>query len=155
MRIWTIQPIELYNKLLDEKVIHCDFSQTPYAQDKEFKTAYEWMAAQMKNKIGKSPDGVEYPIWGWYRFKWSNSKPDLRSIEFRGFQGEMVCIELEIPDQKVLLSDEELWHLVLNNVESELWEHIFTDKGRFIQVTFWELRLDEVISVKNFCWNKK
>ena len=155
----------------------------------EFKSAYNWMAKQMKLRVGDPPAGVKYPIWAWHTLYWKHQKPDLRRMEFRYYDDDQVCIELEIPDYDVLLSDEEQWHIVLNNgyygnstnevdadieyewfkslpqdeqkcVKEKSWEKIFeiyppidTDwetRGMFVQATFWELRLDQVIGVRYF-----
>jgi hypothetical protein len=100
----------------------------------------------------------------------------------------MVCLELELPDHEVLLSDEENWHIVLNNCfyskadneaddenewewlhslspekqeaeKRKSWEKVFgieplnsgwSVQGRFVQATFWELRLSDVVSVRHF-----
>ena len=118
-----------------------------------------------------------------------HQKPDLRRIEFRTCPGPQVCIELEIPDQDVLLSDEERWHIVLNDgyygdaktevemdkedawfkglpqdeqeqLKKKSWEKIFNvrpsyedsleRRGCYIQATFWELRMEQVVSVRHF-----
>jgi hypothetical protein len=140
----------------------------------------------MKECVGQPPQGVEYPIWAWYLLSAKNVKPDLRRYEFRGYEGEHYIIEAEIPDDDLLLSDEVMWHLVLNNSyfpmdadkvnttpeyeaddarfdglppdeqereKHRSWEKIF-DKNRcpwdLVQATFWELRKEQIISVRKF-----
>ena len=39
----------------------------------------------------------------------------MRRSEFRGYNDPQVCIELEVPDHDVLLSNEDMWHVVLND----------------------------------------
>ena len=68
----------------------------------------------MRIRVGNPPDGVNYPIWAWHTVDWKHQKPDLAKTEFRK-KGNQVCIELEMPEDKVLLSDEEMWHFVLND----------------------------------------
>ena len=193
MRLWTIQPESLYNDLVAKKVIHCEPSKSELITEWGFDKPYKWLVEQMKTRIGQPPIGVEYPIWAWHTFDWKNKKPDLRNGVFRGYEGPQVCIELEIPDEKVLLSDESAWHIVLNNgffgdatndeefdkeyewfdnlpieeqerIKVKSWEKVFNvtpfksdweTRGRYVQATFWELRLSEVISVRHFNKGKK
>lgn len=189
MRLWTIQPEALFEQLKVENVVYCDPSKSEFLVECDFNKAYNWLAEQMKWRIGNPPDGVKYPIWAWHTLNWRHQKPDLRRIEFRHHDEEQVCIELEIPDEDVLLSDEETWHIVLNDgyyggstnesdfkiehawlkslrpeeqkrVKENSWEKIFAvfspvdtewdRRGMFIQATFWELRLNQVISVRHF-----
>ena len=70
----------------------------------------------MKLRIGNPPVGVEYPVWAWYSIDGKHKKPDLRSVHCRNYSGEMTCIEVEIPESDVLLSDMVDWHAVLNNL---------------------------------------
>ena len=134
MRLWTFQPKEVYNILASKGIFTCDPLKSTMIEFEDFKRAYEWLTAQMVKRIG------------------------------------------EKPDKDVLLSDEENWHLVLNDsyiadseedfdnfynhpseIEKELsWEKIFdvspfengwSRKGMFVQATFWELSLSEVVRV--------
>jgi hypothetical protein len=73
------------------------------------------MAQKMKEKIGPPPEGVTFPIWFWYKRDGHNKKPDLRKRREFGPKGAEMCLfEVEIPDEKVLLSDFMSWHSVLN-----------------------------------------
>lgn len=83
MRLWTIQPESLYQLLKAEIVIYCDPLKSEGIVECQFGTAYEWMAEQMKLRIGDPPDDVKYPIWAWHTFNWKHQRPDLRRIEFR------------------------------------------------------------------------
>lgn len=186
MKLWTIQPKTLYEDLLREKVVFCKPELSEYLQEWNFGPAYDWLVMQMKDRIGAAPTDVKYPIWAWYVFDGKNEKPDLRKSEFRYCREDQACIELEIPDQYVLLSDEEDWHMVLNNwylvrdnisdedfereyewfrglpeseqknVKQKSWErifHVFKEDGssaKYIQASFWELRLEYVRSVRFF-----
>jgi hypothetical protein len=147
---------------------------------------------QMILRVGPSPEGVKYPIWAWHTWDWQHKKPDLRRAEFINCNGSSVCIELELPNNCVLLSNEDMWHIVLNNgyygnyfdgyddsdyeieekwfdslppdeqtrVKRKSWERIFDvappvdneweNHGRYVQATFWELRLDQVVDVRYF-----
>lgn len=186
MKLWTIQPKTFYEDLLREKVVFCKPELSEFLQEWNFEPAYDWMAAQMQHRIGAAPTDVKYPIWAWYIFEGKNEKPDLRKTDFRYYREDQVCIELEVPDQQVLLSDEGDWHIVLNNwylvsnnisdkdfdreyewfkalpvseqktVKQKSWERIFNvfkedgSSAKYIQATFWELRLEYVKSVRFF-----
>lgn len=189
MRLWTIQPQIVYEILQSQGVFHCNPKLSDCITQFGFTPYYDWLIQQMRQRIGSPPPGVTHPIWAWHTMDWKHQKPDLRRIEFRNYPGPQVCIELEIPDQDVLLSDEERWHIVLNNgyygdakTEAEMdtedawfeslpqdeqeqlkkksWEKIFNvnppyedsweRRGCYIQATFWELRMEQVVSVRHF-----
>lgn len=111
MKLWTIQPISVYNELIRQGKIfmHIDFV------DENFKEAYQWMIGQMNIKISPAPSNKYSPIWAWNQYNGENAKkPDLRSSGYlpKGTKG--VRIEFHKPDKEVLLSDYNLWHYVLN-----------------------------------------
>lgn len=127
MDLWTIQPVGVYNEVIETGVYRCD----PFKSDllkpfddslvgieleSKFKNAYDWIASQMDAKISLRPEGVIYPVWAWYQFACKN-KPDLRRERWsNGCPGEtLACIILDVPDKDVLLSDFGAWHHVLNN----------------------------------------
>ena len=180
--IWTIQPEPFYEQLKIEKVFHCN----PALTDEYFRKAYDWLAQQMAVRIGPPPDGILYPIWAWHTIDGKNQKPDLRRSEYKEYDAQPVCLELQIPDNQVLLSDYDAWHIVLyngyyfdytndeeadiqdawfdslppdeqTNVKTKSWEKIFDiysqnadSEGLYVQATFWELRLEQVVSVRHF-----
>ncbi len=126
MFLWTIQPEEVWIKIQETGFYRCD----PYKSDllqpmqkdligkelePKFEAAYAWLADQMDERIEKRPDGVRFPVWAWYQFNWKH-KADLRKERWEcGYNGDrFACIELSVPDKKVLLSDFHLWHYVLN-----------------------------------------
>ena len=117
MILWTIQPAELYSQIM--RVGYYCFDDTKAAKDDAFmfevRQAYEWLSAEMIKRIGKPPKDIHYPVWAWYIHDSKRKKPDLRKSEY-GRKGEkMICLEIEIPDNEVVLSDEEAWHYVLGN----------------------------------------
>ena len=111
MKLWTIQPVEVYEILMRDGLFTCDPKK---ASEPTFFDAYNWLVKKLEEKYPK-PKNVQYPIWAWFRFNSKEKKPDLRHSCY-GPRGEkMVCLELEVPDEKVLLSDFDLWHFPLNN----------------------------------------
>jgi len=187
MTLWSIQPLNLYEKLLEQGTLHCDPENKEFwgFDYKEFRTAYDWLVGQMKLRVGTPPKGIQYPFWAWALIDGVSKKPDLRRKEFNNYVGENVVLELEIPEADVLLSDEENWYYVLNSwylydvkgkednwdeiearlndlplnvkdsVKQKSWERIF-DKDDpdndwdFVQATFWELKAEQVKSVRRF-----
>lgn len=126
MIVWTIQPVEVYNQILEKGYFVCDGRKI----DKWFRKKYKWLSNEMKEKIGKPPKGVTYPVWAWHTRNFKNKRPDLRSSEYGNKGTKSVCIELEIPDNQVLLSDFDAWHFVLNNwyLNTDCWDEETFDK---------------------------
>ena len=129
MRLWTVQPVEVWDILQKQGYFICNPEKSDYiSTDWGFKEPYDWLVNQMELRIGKRPHRVQYPIWAWHTRNWQHKKPDLRTIGL-GKKGEKsVCIEIEIPDNQVLLSDYNAWHYVLNkwwfddSLSEEDWE---------------------------------
>ena len=124
MRVWTIQPVSLFETLQQQKVLHSDFNQSQYHDYDDFIQAYAWLADQMTKLIGPAPAGVKVPFWAWHTVDWKHRKVDLRTTLFRIYPDPMVCLELEVDDEQVLLSDFENWHFVLNNWYRKLQEQV-------------------------------
>lgn len=116
MKLWTIQPIEVLYEIEKKGYYICDKNKADLIKDySSFKNAYDWLVIKMEERIGKRPKGVEYPVWAWYIRDWKNKKPDLRMKHGEKGQ-EMVCLELDINEKRVVLSDFDNWHSVLNQV---------------------------------------
>lgn len=114
MRLWTVQPNKVYDLILNNGVYHCD--STKSESIKNFGAVpYQWLSEQMRKRVGPPPDGVAFPVWAWHTMSWKHKRPDMRRTEFRFEKRPFVLMEIEISDNDVLLSDEELWHFVLNN----------------------------------------
>ena len=114
MILWTMQPVEVWQEIQETGVYRCDPARSSMP---EFTDMYEWLIRQMEQRIGPPPAGVTYPVWAWYMQNGKHRKPDLRTERWGYGPGgeEYACIEFEIPDDRVLLSDFEVWHIVLCN----------------------------------------
>lgn len=126
MKLWTIQPVEVYEILMRDGVFICDSDKVG---EPSFLDRYGWIIEKLNNKDSK-PCHVSYPVWAWFRFDSKEKKPDLRHSCY-GYRGDkMVCIELEVPDEKVLLSDFDLWHFVLNDwwLDTSMFKNGFTEE---------------------------
>lgn len=113
MRLWTIQSKEVYEILHRDGVYHCDRRKSEGMRN--FVLPYLWLSAEMKRRVGPPPQGVTLPIWAWHTWEWKHKKPDLRAGEFYHYPPGSVCMEIEIPDEKVLLNDGDAWDIILNN----------------------------------------
>ena len=119
----------------------------------EFVKMYNWLVLQMKKRIGDPPEGVIYPVWAWHTQRWKRHKPDLRSERWaNGYDGEkFVCLEIEVPDEQVLLSDFDLWSLILLDsiiTETEEEDHKLTE-------IYKELTPQKQLEMKYKNWNRK
>ena len=179
MKLFTIQTPDVWNTLQASGIFRATKARSENLQtDPEiFTKAYEYITDIMLLKGIDKPLRYNFkentPIWAWFLH---NSKHfvDLR-METKVNPKETPCIELEIPDDKVLLSGYETWHYVLNNwylpkdywnstvdpdkvysqpeIENS-WQRCFSPEflrhEPFIQATFFEMRLEWVKDVRFF-----
>ena len=112
MILWTIQPLEVYELIQHTGVYHCDFSRSVLS---DFGEQYDWLVNAMKDRIGDPPEGVSYPVWAWYMWEGVRKKPDLRKERWgNGWKGEQyACMEIDIPEKDVVLSDFDSWSIIL------------------------------------------
>lgn len=111
MQCWSIRTLE------ELAILQSGKSLTTHSDkiDPDYKTAYQWMSQQLAQRIEPPPPGVRYPLWVWrYCHSRTKPKPDLRysGLDRRG--SKRVLLTLNIPEDKVLLSDFDGWHCVLN-----------------------------------------
>lgn len=194
MRLWTIQPVELYKKLQEQKILlaNPDLSEIladDFDTDKRFKKAYQWIM-DMMDEYGITCHGdARIPWWAWHTCEGKHKKPDLRKAVYDTKGKRCVCMELEIPDDQVLLTSHTFWHTILadepcwmfGNGEFDIdsfdtiynihqrvvsylsedqykkykhdsWKNIIdhAHDDKYIQATFWELRLSDVKKVWEF-----
>lgn len=112
MILWTIQPTEIMEVVNNTGSFTCDVSKSENYED--FKDAYLWLVSEMDKRNIPHPEGIDLPLWAWHTRDWKHKKPDLRNIGLGCSGQKCVCIEFEIDDDKVLLSDYDNWHFVLN-----------------------------------------
>ena len=114
MILWTSQEEAVYNELLKTGVYRCDLN---LSSMKDCREKYDWLVRQMKQRIGPPPEQVTYPVWAIYQQDDKHRKPDLRRERWEfGCDGErFACIEIEIPDRDVLLSDFDAWCIILSD----------------------------------------
>ena len=117
MTLWTIQHIEVLDEINKFGYYVCNPDKLDFISDEmiSIKNAYNWLVVEMEKRIGKKPNNVIYPIWAWHTRDWKYKKPDLRQCGYGTPGKQYACIELEIPDKQVVLSDFDIWHYVLND----------------------------------------
>lgn len=59
--LWTIQNEAAFQDFQETGVLRANPSHLAF--NDEFQYAYDWMAAQMRRRIGPAPIGVQYPVW--------------------------------------------------------------------------------------------
>ena len=120
MILWTIQDEAVWQKLQETGVYTTPSSLIEFPPDEDpminhMHYAYKWMAEQMRKRIGPPPEGVEFPVWGWYKqYKRPDGMPDMRQPGHYLPGKPCVRLKLDVPDWEVLLSDFDDWHFALN-----------------------------------------
>ena len=174
MKLWTIQHRAAYEEMLQTGVLRAN---SAYIFDEFFRDSYNWMVEQMKKRIGNPPEGVELPIWAWYQWEGNRKRPDMRHHGRSSEKGvPIVLLTVDVPDDQVLLSDFNYWHVVLNDGEvifpydensvyskkerQKSWENIFDYECSFddeeltiglsTQATMWEIKAEWVLKVEHF-----
>ncbi len=119
MILWTIQDIAVWGQLEEtgQYTTPAERIEFPEGEDSAFhhaNYAYRWLANQMRDRIGPPPEGVEYPVWAWYKQQGQpDGKPDMRQSHY--IKGKpCVRMKLDVPDWEVLLTDFDNWHHALN-----------------------------------------
>ena len=107
MRLFSIQSLSAYRELVNTGRYVCDGTKSEYVLEwAGFKEAYEWLSARMAERIGPPPEGVIYPVWAW---------PAAVEHFSNDLKPGQVKIEFEAPRDRILLSNFEGWHAVIND----------------------------------------
>ena len=170
MKLWTIQHKEAYLRMLRDGVLRADNAHL-FCED-DFLTAYNWMSQQMCLRVSKPPHGVQYPVWLYHTWEGKRKRPDMRQ-SYAATGTPIVLLTVEIPDEKVLLSDFDLWNMVMNECylstseedafphspkeTCESWNKIFDlscspyyPSSLSIQATVWEVQKEWVRKAEFF-----
>lgn len=112
MKLWTYQYAEVYHNIIKNGFHRV----SEEFVDDEFKPNYDWLVKKMEECIGAPPDGVKYPIWAYARRDGIDGKAPSFDDEEYGDKGDtIVLLELDIPENRILLSDMNAWDVVLLN----------------------------------------
>lgn len=83
--------------------------------DQQFADAYAWLHRKMRSQNKDYLCDNRDMFWGWYQWCGKKYRPDLRSTSAKRFFDEpFVLLTLDLPDDRVLLSNYDTWHSVLN-----------------------------------------
>ena len=135
--LWTFQDYSTIKaKFRSHGRYQASISNSTWIDDPGFMAAYRWMIWQMDqhgvertNSIVLDPNLIT-PIWAWA--KWTDDslvddelgipklKPDRNNQLFYGDEHDL--IHLRVPVERVLMSDFDLFHCVLNAYEQVLWK---------------------------------
>lgn len=163
MILWTLQSERVYRELLNKGYYICDSNK---CRNDLFFNHYDWLVEQMITRIGlpvesvralgldeRIAQSIKYPVWAWHTYSLQR-KLDLRKVD-RNF-GEhnsgksYYRIEIDVPDDLVVLSDFNAWSSILNNgilaSNEEEWDKLY-DK-------FHELSKKRVMSAYNGNWQR-
>jgi hypothetical protein len=177
MRLWTLQPVEVAAQVLRGERFVSDPLLAENYQDDLFQAPYHWLMECMEETIHRPADAA-IPIWAWHTNYGLQQKPDRRRGLYRGYaKTSFVTLELEVPDELVLLSDFDDWHCVLNNFpvftaeeedeatawphgrdewgiplydeqfKLESWRRIFRSDGSYVQACFWAIEPSYLVKV--------
>ena len=112
MRLWTTQEIGFVDDLMANGFAYCKVV-SEMALDYGF--AYDWMAEQMKQRIGMPPlPEIKLPVWAWYQYRSKKQRKPTKSKYANSDDTPCKMMELDVPDNEVLLSDFSLWNIPLN-----------------------------------------
>ena len=116
MKVYTIQTVSFYEELINDGIAFCK-REGYWCRENRFQ--YDWMAEQMRKRIGEPPlPEIKYPVWVWQqKKKKKRPTPIMSPCDIEEGESEAVMLELEVPDDAVLLSDLDLWIHPLNGWE--------------------------------------
>lgn len=143
MLIWTWQEGACADTLEAGLPWRCDCSLSSWRGD--FDYCYDWMAARMCERIGEPPEGVRWPVWGWARYDFVDGgcpKDDDEMVDPHA-EGDYVRILADIPDEFVLLSDEDGWSSALMGYPVEPYEFSLIEDERELHD-----RIDALLDMK-------
>jgi len=127
--LWTIQTEAAFEILRKTGLLRADPEHLLFGGG--FREAYDWMAAQMRKRIGPAPPGAAYPVWAWYQWEGRRKRRDLRCSGYAPRGTPMVQITFEAGRRDFLLSDFDNWHLVLGRhyiADNEMdWDAFYAD----------------------------
>ncbi|GEM48385.1 DUF3841 domain-containing protein [Deinococcus cellulosilyticus] len=108
MKVWSHQTIEAFEVLQKHGVLR---GERKYV-DQDFVHAYDVLRDMMHERLGPPPSPDSYPIWVWVRGRsgkrYGGRKPTSR------YKGH-VLLTLEVPEERILVSDFHAWHSCLNS----------------------------------------
>ncbi len=118
--LWTIQSEDVYEELMREGVYHTNPGLAFCRDIPEIEFCYKWMARKLSEKAGLPPEGLTFPVWAWHTWEGKRKRRDMRCLGYGERGRKLVQMEIEIPESRVLLSDFDLWGLILNGFSLDM-----------------------------------
>lgn len=127
MKLWTFQTTDVAEMLQSGHDYVCNPQLSDLLYDKEdpeyakrFIQGYDFISHHL-NDISLKPDGITYPVWSWYSTYECDAEDVISEFQegYKDNKESVVLIELEVPDNEVLLSNFANFHDVLNDHTSE------------------------------------
>ncbi len=157
MRIFTFQTQEVYDTLISQGVVLVDPKKSQFLSDPDwasFIPPYDWMREQMRQRLPDYQGG--YPWWGL-------AEPTAEELHCWFGYGHM--LELDVPDELVLISHYDAWYCVLNHWNCALtteeddafeakWGARNTDESRAAVQKTWQRILDYPTLSKTTIWGE-
>jgi len=110
LKLWSIQRVARWERLQRDGKLRAH-SVDP---DHHYPGAYRFMRNTLVERVGAPPEESCWPIWAWYHCDGADKpRPDLRCSAHLPPGERGVRIELEIPNDRVLLSDFDTWGAVI------------------------------------------
>ena len=121
MILYSFQPVQVWEKLQQEKTLIVDPELSNYFKEIHFQKCYKWMVEQYSKRI-KNGQESNYLWWAW------TNRPDLRAHR-RFYTKNDVLLKLDVPDKEVLLSHFGAWSFIINGmrVSSSEWDSTYFD----------------------------
>jgi hypothetical protein len=111
MRAWTIQTMDVLAQLQSGRTWRAHEAHV----QSSWRPAYRWMCRQMRRQLAERAARGQMPVWLWCQWRGADrARPDLRATGHLPPGTRAVRLELELERARVLQSDFELWHYVLN-----------------------------------------
>ena len=110
IKLWTVQPVEVLEIIERDGVYTGNSDKIAECWDGpngSFMRSYNWLVSEMAKR---GVTGKGYPVWAWYRRNGRFVAPTKKKLD----KGD-VMMELEIDADRVVLTDYDGWHYVLNN----------------------------------------
>ena len=148
MRLWTLKPVIVLKEVEENGKFVCEPSQIPdFSSD--FRKAYSWLVTQMEERIGPKPSNVSFPIWAWHTIEGERKPATLTDFACElPPDEEWVCLELEVPDEHVVLTDIGSWQEVMWGDYSNAEKVFDISTSSWVQATFWELKKEYILGVE-------
>lgn len=130
MILWTIQTEEVYEQLMGSGIYRTDESLSLAGDIEDFKLQYDWLADKMRFLVGNPPEGVVYPVWAWHTWEGHRKRRDMRRRGY-GTKGlKLIQMEIDIPDDKVMLTDFDLWVAALHGCNIDIETEADADEDK-------------------------